>query len=294
MERAAARGVPARGFAHHRPEALQRQLQQAAGGRALVLVDGFCAGCGRAAPLARYLELLRPCGGLLVLDDTQALGVWGTPRAGSAYGAGGGGSLRRAGVGGPQVLWCASLAKAFGVPLAVAAGSEACLAQMEERGETRVHCSPPSLAVLRAAQRALALNAARGEALRARLARRVRELRARLAEAGLRASGGLFPVQRLALPDAVDPAALEGRLRRRGVRAVLQRGRCGPRRSVSLLLTARHTRSELEAGAAALAEALDGAQGTRKQAEVRDGEMVPARRRAAGSAAAGIRGWAAR
>src|SRR5207244_3612424 len=113
LERAAARGVPARGFAHHQPAALQRRLQAAPGRRALVLTDGFCAGCGRAAPLTRYLELLRPCRGLLVLDDTQALGVWGTPCAGSTYGAGGGGSLRHAGVGGPQVLWCASLAKAF-------------------------------------------------------------------------------------------------------------------------------------------------------------------------------------
>ncbi|HET9451154.1 MAG TPA: aminotransferase class I/II-fold pyridoxal phosphate-dependent enzyme [Aggregicoccus sp.] len=263
MERAAARGVPAYAFAHHQPAALQRRLREARGRRALVLTDGFCPGCGRAAPLARYLELLRPHGGLLVLDDTQALGLLGTPAAGSPYGEGGGGSLRHAGVGGgPQVLWCASLAKGFGVPLAVAAGSAPCIGRLREEGETRLHCSPPSLAALHAAQAALALNAAVGEQLRERLARRVRAFRAHLREAGLSATGGAFPVQRLEVPADVEPGALELQLRGRGVRAVLQRGRCGPRLSVSFLLTARHPPQALAQGVAALAAALQAARGS--------------------------------
>lgn len=291
MERARAHGVPARGFAHHAPDALQRRLREARGRRAVVLCDGFCPGCARPAPLARYLELLRPSGGLLVLDDTQALGLLGTPAAGTPYGEGGGGSLRHAEVDGAQVLWCASLAKALGVPLAAAAGSAPLVAQLRAGGSTRLHCSPPSLAVLSAARHALALNAAEGEQRRGRLARRVQLFRAALRAGGLRASGGAFPVQRLELPAGVDAGALEQQLQRRGVRAVLQQGRCGPARSVSFLLTARHAAREVVRAAEAVAEALEAVRGAgapvthTRTAEASDGQMVPARRRAAGSAA---------
>ena len=47
------------------------------------MTDGFCPGCGRAAPLREYLESARAQRGLLVLDDTQAIGVLGRPSAGA-------------------------------------------------------------------------------------------------------------------------------------------------------------------------------------------------------------------
>ena len=91
-------------------------------GPAAVVTDGFCPGCGRPAPLAAYLRVVRAHGGLLLVDDTQALGVLGRPAAGQAYGTGGGGTAAWTGTGGPELVVVASLAKGLGVPLAVVAG----------------------------------------------------------------------------------------------------------------------------------------------------------------------------
>ena len=52
-----------------------------------MVADGFCPGCGQPAPLTDYLQLIQQRGGLLVLDDTQALGILGhSPSAQSAVG----------------------------------------------------------------------------------------------------------------------------------------------------------------------------------------------------------------
>jgi 8-amino-7-oxononanoate synthase len=260
MERAVARGVPARSFPHHSPEALARLLarEPRQGRRPVVVSDGWCPGCGALAPLDAYLEVVRAHGGLLILDDTQALGVFGTPRPGLPYGAGGGGSLRWCGIHGPDVLWCGSLAKAFGVPMAVLAGSPEVVARYEALSETRVHCSPPSVADLHAAEHAVELNLREGDVLRKELALRVGHFRVRLRQAGLSAVGGLFPVQRLQFPPGVDPRRVHERLQQRGIRTVLQRSRCGPEVSVSFILTARHGAAELDQAVEGLVEAVHG------------------------------------
>src|SRR5262249_52296080 len=105
IERAACRGVPVKTFRHHHPDDLSRQLAQDARRilRPLVVADGFCTGCGRFAPIRHYLAHAREFGGTVVLDDTQALGVFGSsPTAAMPYGSGGGGSLRA------NALSCAS------------------------------------------------------------------------------------------------------------------------------------------------------------------------------------------
>ncbi|RKG98764.1 pyridoxal phosphate-dependent aminotransferase family protein [Corallococcus carmarthensis] len=260
VERAAARGVPARNFPHHSPGALARLLARESrqGRRPVVVCDGWCPGCGALAPLDAYLEVVRAHGGLLILDDTQALGVFGVPEPGLPYGTGGGGSLRRFGLQGPDILWCGSLAKAFGVPMAVMAGGAKVVARYEELSETRVHCSPPSVADLHAAERAVAINLREGDVLREELARRVGHFRGRLRQAGLSAVGGLFPVQRLQFPPGVDPRKVHERLSQREIRTVLQRSRCGPEVSVSFILTARHRAAELDQAVEVLVEAVHG------------------------------------
>ena len=79
VERAAARGIPVQTFAHHDGEALRRALQHSArqrlrpdsgGGRVLPGLRTACAAC-------RYLQTIQQRDGLLVLDDTQALGILG-------------------------------------------------------------------------------------------------------------------------------------------------------------------------------------------------------------------------
>lgn len=256
IERARGRGVPVRVFAHHDPDALRRSLRGVRKRRPIVVVDGFCPGCGGPAPVAEYLAAARRHGGLLVLDDTQALGILGeSPERGAPYGTGGGGSLRWSGIDAPDVLVASSLAKGFGVPVAALCGSRLQIRRFEARSQTRVHCSPPSAAVIRAAERALAINGERGDALRLELARRVAYVRRGLARAGLACDGGRFPVQTLRTVRGAAAVALHGRLLERGVRAVLHRGKGANGARISFLLSASHAPREIERAVRVLAAA---------------------------------------
>ena len=194
-------------FTHHNPDALRSLLAQEAkpGRGSLIVTDGFCPACGRSAPLPDYLDAARAFGGSLLIDDTQALGVFGhSPSSCAAYGFGGGGTLKRFGITGPDVLIGASLAKAFGAPVAVLTGTSAEIERFADRAETRVHCSPPSAAVIHAADHALKVNEAIGDDLRGRLAKLVGRFRTRLHDAGINPVGGTFPVQRVAVPAGTD------------------------------------------------------------------------------------------
>src|SRR5262249_28885917 len=156
VERAAALGTPVMTFRRHDARALWRVIQQGAWNRPVVVADGFCPACGMSAPVREDLECVAPAGGLVVLDDTQALGIFGcAPRPAAPYGSGGGGSLSLSRIRDPRVIVASSLAKAFGAPLALVAGSAAWLAEFERRSSTRVHCSPPSAAAIAAAVHAL-------------------------------------------------------------------------------------------------------------------------------------------
>lgn len=253
VERAAARGIPVRQFPHHDPDALARVLRRAAGRRPLVLVDGICPECG-APPLRAYSELTARQGGTLVIDDTQALGVLGVrqPHA-RPFGAGGGGSLRWHGLAGPHIVIGASLAKGFGVPLAVLAGAASVVARFERGAETRMHGSPPSMAAIRAAEHALELNRVAGDGIRHRLGRLVVRFRAGVAEAGLRPHPTLFPVQTVIRGTLAIPSA--DRLGSGGVRVVVHRGHDGAPR-LSFLITAAHDDAEIDAALTALQRAV--------------------------------------
>lgn len=255
-ERAAARGTAVHSFAHHDAEALSGAIRRD-GRRPVIVADGFCPGCGRAAPVRDYLECARARGGLLVLDDTQAIGILGAgPGPREPYGRGGGGSLRWWGLDGADVATIASLAKGFGAPLAVLAGSARFVERFEARSDTRVYTSPPSSADIHAAERALAINLECGDRLRRRLAALVGRFRRRLSEAGLATDGGLFPVQTLQLPRSADAITLHARLGAAGIRAVLQRphGSTAPR--ISFLLTAGHHPAELDRTVEALTRSI--------------------------------------
>ena len=94
--RAQAAGLAAkvRTFRHHDAGHLRRLLDRGSGGWPVVVADGLCPGCGGIAPLREYADAVGDSG-LLVIDDTQALGIFGKRTKGdSPYGSGGGGSLR--------------------------------------------------------------------------------------------------------------------------------------------------------------------------------------------------------
>jgi 8-amino-7-oxononanoate synthase len=260
VERAQARGARVQRFAHHDPDALASVL--AAGGRRrrpsapLVLADGLCPECG-VAPLREYSELAQRAGGTLVIDDTQAVGILGEPRANAGpFGAGGGGAVRWHGIAGPHVVLGASLAKGFGAPIAVLAADGEVVTRFERSAETRVFCSPPATASVRAAAHALRVNRCAGDMLRTRLASLVRRFRSGLADVGLRPPPTAFPVQTVvAGAGAID---VHDRLRAVGVEAVLHRGH-DRRPRVSLLITAAHREAEIDAALDALRWATRGA-----------------------------------
>jgi 8-amino-7-oxononanoate synthase len=251
-ERAAAHGARLRLFPHHDVCVLERLLRR--GEVPIVATDGYCPACRTIAPLAEYAELVGRHGGVLLVDDTQALGVLGCgPGPSAPFGRGGGGSLRWSALNALQVVVAGSMAKGFGVPIAMLAGSAACINRFVSRSETRVHCSPPSTAALRAAEHALNVNARCGDAIRDTLAARVSSFRRAVHDRGLTLAPDLFPVQTLETGN-LDACRLHRHLLARGVRAVLHQATSG-RARLSFLITAGHREQELRAAAAILAEA---------------------------------------
>ncbi len=262
VDRAAARGVATQSFAHRDATSLRRLVDRD-GRRPLVVVDGLCPDCGRAAPVPAYLEVVEGRGGRIVIDDTQALGIVGTaPGPAAPFGFGGGGSLRLHGLRNRNVIVAASLAKAFGAPLAVLAGAAGLVVRYEAESDTRVHCSPPSTAALRAAERALALNDIHGDVLRLRLALLVRRFRHGLTRLGLFAAGGRFPFQTIARD-------LHGVLLAQGVRTVRRRN------GVTFLITTLHGPADIDLALHALDVATRGG-GSRQERRVLHEHHPPA------------------
>jgi 8-amino-7-oxononanoate synthase len=253
--------LPVQTFAAHSPQALRQCIREFASLHLtpVALADCFSPALGRPAPLAAYADILAERGGHLVVDDTQALGVLGvTPQAQAPYGTAGGGSLRWQGIGGPQVIVGASLAKGFGVPVAVLAGSRALIENFAAASTTQVHCSPPSAASIAAAQHALAMNERCGDEARARLLDRVARFRQRLRDIGLTAGGGLFPIQTLDPIETCDGARLHRRLLAGGVRAVLHRARAHSGPAVTFLITALHPPPAIDQAVGVIERALRG------------------------------------
>lgn len=271
-ERARAAGAQVRTFPHHDPVSLERQIGDARrqGLTPIVVTDGYCPRCGEAAPIPRYAQLTRQGRGYLVIDDTQAIGILGeNPDAANPYGSGGGGSLCWHGTFGRHIITCSSLAKGFGVPVAVIAGARDLIDRFRRDSETRVHCSPPSVAAIRAARSALEVNRAHGDALRRRLLHLVTRLRARLIGAGLRPSGRLpFPVQTF-ISATRRAALLHEHLLSAGIRGLLTTTCRALIAGLTLVVTARHGLAEIERAGRAIARV------ARTTAACLDGSGVP-------------------
>lgn len=250
IERAVARGARVRPFASHQVDALRRALrEQRSTHPPIIACDAVCAACGRIAPLAEYHHLAAEHGGLLVIDESQAIGVLGySPDRSDPYGHAGGGAAVQQRLSGERVVRFASLAKGLGAPVALLAGANALIDAFRARAETRVHCSPPSMANLLAARRGLAINVARGDDLRRRLADRVLRFRRLLTHTGLLHSTTAFPVQTLRLPVGDDPSNVVHRLATHGVRATLTRDERG-QPLLTFVFTAAHSIEDVDRAA---------------------------------------------
>lgn len=247
-ERACAQGVPLQCFSHcNAPQAaaMARRWREA-GRRPVILSDGYTPGDESAPPLTAYADIADSFGGLLLLDDTQALGVQGRE---------GGGSVAEHGLGGGPVLVGASLAKGFGAPLAVLAGPRKMLGGFMALSATRVHCSPPSVAAIATGRRALEANRRTGRALRERLRERIAQLQAALAAQGIACRGGEFPVQRIILPPACDGEAVRRELSLAGIEVLLQGTQA--RQILTLLLRADHSAQQVAYAARSIGQLME-------------------------------------
>lgn len=255
-------GTPVETFPHHDVEVLERRARKArrTGQRPVIVTDGLCASCGRVAPLPALARIAADAGGQLVLDDTQAVGVLGeTPTPETPLGTAGGGSLRWFGLHSSNIICGASLAKAFGSPLAVLAGSSGFVKRAMGDGETRIHTSPPSVADILAAKHALLISAARGDALRARIVQLVERLWAGARRLGLQLRSLLpVPMQTIAMPSVQAARTAMAALDASGIRALITRSCRHKEPGLTVLITARHSPADIDRLVAALAAWVSG------------------------------------
>jgi 8-amino-7-oxononanoate synthase len=253
-ERATARGALLRKIPHYDAIAARAiiEMDRASGLRPVILADGFCPDCGLAAPLKQFLDCVIPDDGYVVLDDTQALGIFGAPDPANPYGRGGGGSLRLHNIHSPAVIVGSSLAKGFGVPLAVLGGNAHLVGRLMRLSQTRVHCSPPSIAALQAAEHALALNRRRGDAIRRHLAELVVRFREHIDRRGISISRSLFPVQALAFDQRFGADRVHRALWEAGVRTLFVRNRTSPAAKLLFVFNASHSVDDVDRAATIL------------------------------------------
>jgi 8-amino-7-oxononanoate synthase len=254
-DRAAAAGVPIRTFSSHSLAALRRDLEKLGSARPVIVTDGYVPVRGSMAPLSEYGKCAAERNGLLVVDDSQALGIFGRrTKPPCPYGTGGGGSLRFFDLYHPRVVVVSSLAKAFGAPLAMLGGSRAFVEEFASASGSAMHCSPPSAVSILAAMEALKHNCVAGDAIRSRLAERVMRFRAGLP--AVLAVDSLFPVQPLWLPATIGVQAVYRTLIGCGIRTVIHRGPGDGRPQLSLVFRASHSQAEVDHAVTALTKAI--------------------------------------
>lgn len=226
-------------------DAIHRRLQRQE--KPVVLCDGINPRTGQVVPLAGYLDRIRCYGGFVVIDDTQALGVLGRqPSKRNPYGLGGGGCLRYTGCYGNDILLIASLAKAFGVPLAAIAGSRGVIESFCRYATTRQHCSPPAASDYFAAARALRLNLLHGDQLRSTLLRRIRQFRTGAVNLGYHVSGNYFPVQTLTSRETACMRIVCRNLKNAGMSFLETRYPGGDSVLPTFIITAAHTADDIQ------------------------------------------------
>ncbi len=210
-------------FNHSLLDGLSKEIHLVLKGRRPIIVtDSWCLECNKAAPVNKYLKILRPYDGLLVMDDTQALGILGRqPNNKMPYGYGGGGVVPWLGIQDENIILGSSLAKAFGAPVAVLSGSSKIIQQVKERSLSRVHCSPPSMANIQSAWHALNINHIEGDYRRYILLQRIRQFKKGLQEESIKATKGIFPVLKVITSNSAQSKLLLKKLKKKGVQAIL-------------------------------------------------------------------------
>ncbi len=245
VQRAASNGMQSMQFRHLSSAHLRTLLAKVKLGRKrpIIVTDGWCPRCGKPAPLPTYQRLIEPLGGILIIDDTQSLGVLGSRMNSMCpYGLGGGGILRWWNLTGSNVITISSLAKGFGVPAAALCGAVPWIKKFRVGSITRSSNSPLSNAHLGAVKRALELNELKGDARRSSLLTKVKGFRKSVGRA---TKGGVFPVQTLNFSDRKNAISLYQQLTQRGFQTVLVGPHGSKQLALMILLRADHSPKEI-------------------------------------------------
>ncbi|MCB0837896.1 MAG: aminotransferase class I/II-fold pyridoxal phosphate-dependent enzyme [Bacteroidetes bacterium] len=248
MERGKLKGKIIQPFAHRDVNSLKKIIGKfySSGIKPIVVADGFCPQCGKASPLHSYLEIIQPLNGLLIIDDTQGIGILGRrPTSGNPYGYGGGGTLPWLGIQNENVLAGSSLAKAFGIPMAILGGSLKLISHIKRQSLMRVHCSPPSLLTVEGARQIFSLNKKEGDRRRSQLLKRVYLFQSGLKKHGIRTTRSFFPVQSLKGMNGSLIQAIFEKLKQEGIQCFLTRNHVF-HPEITFIIRSDHSLEEVE------------------------------------------------
>lgn len=186
---------------------LESLLQQAQGGRKLVVTDAVFSMDGDLAPLPELLALCERYDAWLYVDDAHGFGMLGEQ---------GRGTLSHFGLASPRIVYMATLGKAAGVFGAVVAAEQAVIDTLINHANSYVYttATPPALSVALLESVGLI---ERGDALRARLRERIVQLRAGLADLPWQLMASDTAIQPLLVGDNQRALALSAGLRERGI-----------------------------------------------------------------------------
>lgn len=243
------KNIPVHYFSHQNAPHLSYLISKHAYTKKLpiVLTDGWCPQCGKPAPVKDYQQLIKLYGGQLIIDDTQAFGILGKRISEGFYGTGGGGILQWCNAGADNTITIVSLAKAFGVPMAVISGRKTFLKAFVHNSETRVSSSPVSNAHIAAGLQAVGINQILGNEKRKQLYHNVCHLKKTLKHAGFYLKGSYFPVQTVANLQPQKVYSIYKNLIANGIKTVLVNGHLQQGPSIAIIIRADHSTKEIDA-----------------------------------------------
>ncbi len=214
--------------------------------RPVLVIDGYSQVKGEICPLLQYCEVLERHHGILIIDDTQLLGVYGQDaQLDLPYGRGGGGAVKAIDCSYKNIIYVSSMAKGFGVPAAFLSTTGWNISDFLNQSLIINHCSPVSNAHSAAIKHALWINGNYGEQIREKIYKLVFQFKRRLAKVGIGTIGGNFPYQTVPSNYGLSAQKLYMYLQHKGIKTVLHEFKSSNTTAISFLITARHNLNDI-------------------------------------------------
>ena len=268
LERARSHGSRVRFFRHHSAGSLSSLLRRSSRKRRPIIVtDGWCPRCGRPAPLPSYIRIAKQKNGLVIMDDTQALGILGAkPYFRNSLWI--------------RWWWIASLVwylvrplfsrqftceRLWGYQWPCWAGDKHFIRPFKSESQTRMHCSPPAMPTLIAAELALNKNRTIGNQVRKQLLRNSRWFRKILEHFDVPLRNSWFPIQVVPSLDIESIQSILAILKTEGIDAISLRRSNPLVADLAFLIRANQTNKEIRHSGLAIGKAFHGARKRNKK-----------------------------